>query len=244
MPVPHVVAEGEYLALIALRNGFHDSRLIWDDPANAELKARRKNPNVLLAGDKLVIPDKVAGRVSVTTGKVNPFQATGDVLTLNVHFENAGAKPLASRDVTLALAGVRRGRRLRPGAGRSRRPPTARGCCIRTSPVPSATALAATQADVQILAQPADPPAAFRLLIGNLDPVDAPSGQRARLDNLGYFAGYTDADRDQLEWATEEFQCDEKLKDRGLFDDRKKNLPTWNHLGRKHGDLLPGEEVS
>jgi hypothetical protein len=94
-----------------------------------------------------------------------------------------------------------------------------------------------------MLAQPTAPPAGFRLLIGNLDPVDEASGQRARLDNLGYFAGYTDDDRDQLEWATEEFQCDEKLKDRGLFAERSRNLPTWNHLGKRHGDLLAGEEV-
>lgn len=242
MAVTHVVAQGEYLALIALRHGFHDSHVIWDHPDNAALKALRKNPNVLLTGDKLVIPDKVAGVVAVTTGKVNPFQAATDVLSLNVHFENASAKPLATRDATLALGGVdSAGAFVRARALKTKT--DAAGQLHQDFVGPFSDRAAATQADVQILAQPTDPPAAFRLLIGNLDPVDVSSGQRARLDNLGYFAGYTDDDRDQLEWATEEFQCDEKLKDRGLFDDRKKNLPTWNHLGKLHGDLLPGEEV-
>lgn len=243
MPKTHDVVQGEYLSLIALVNGFHDSRVIWEHPDNAELRAKRRNPNVLLPGDRLVIPDREIGVVAATTGQVNPFVAGDDGARLNVHFENASAKPMANRDGPLTLGGK-----------------DAAGAFVRARPLntstdgagllqqafvgPFADRAAATEADFQMLAQPTEPAAGFRLLIGNLDPVDVPSGQRARLDNLGYFAGYTENDRDQLEWATEEFQADEKLKDRGVFADRKKNLATLNHLGKRHGDLLPGEEVS
>jgi hypothetical protein len=243
MPKTHDVVQGEYLALIALAYGFHDSNVIWDHPDNAELKARRRNPNVLLPGDRLAIPDRESGDIAATSGQVNPFVAGDDAPRLNVQFENASAKPLANREGPLTLGG-----KDAAGAFVRARPLTTstdgNGLLQQEFKGPFADRAAATEADFQMLAQPTAPATDFRLLIGNLDPVDEASGQRARLDNLGYFAGYTENDRDQLEWATEEFQCDEKLKDRGLFEDRKKNLPTWNHLGKRHGDMLPGEEVS
>ena len=47
------------------------------------------------------------------------------------------------------------------------------------------------------------------LLIDHLDPVSTPSGQKARLNNLGYFAGAMDEDDDvRFRSAVEEFQCE------------------------------------
>ena len=243
MALTHVVERGEYLSLIALKHGFHDQRVIWDHPDNAALKQLRRNPNVLLAGDRIVIPDRTPGEAAAATGTVNQFQAVTDAAALNVDFENASRKAMSNRDGPLTLAGV-----------------DASGAFVKARPIQTSTdgtgrlhqdftgpfteRAAATEGDFQMLAQPTEAPATFRLFIGGLDPVDEPSGQRARLDNLGYFAGYTENDRDQLEWATEEFQADEKLKDRGLFADRQKNLPTWNHLAKRHGDMLAGEEVT
>jgi N-acetylmuramoyl-L-alanine amidase len=243
MATTHTVAQGEYLALIALRHGFHDSRVIWEHPDNAALRQQRKNPNVLLPGDVLAIPDRDASTVNADSGAAHAFTAGEDDPALNLDLEDRSRQPMANRDGTLTLAGT-----------------AADGSFVKARPLPQTTdgagrlqqvfrgpfaeRAAATEGAFDMPAQPHAPPASVRLFIGQLDPVDQPSGQRARLNNLGYFAGYTDGDQAQLEWATEEFQCDEKLKDRGLFDDRKKNLPTWNHLGKKHGDLLPGEEIS
>ena len=61
MAVTHVVAQGEYLSLIAARFGFRDPRVIWNHPDNAALRERRKNPNVLFPGDVLTIPERKAG---------------------------------------------------------------------------------------------------------------------------------------------------------------------------------------
>jgi hypothetical protein len=59
------------------------------------------------------------------------------------------------------------------------------------------------------------------LKIGHLDPVDLPSGQRARLNNLGIYAGEMgDADSEDgqmlLRSAVEEFQCDQGLTVDGI----------------------------
>jgi peptidoglycan hydrolase-like protein with peptidoglycan-binding domain len=48
--------------------------------------------------------------------------------------------------------------------------------------------------------------------VGHLDPVDEVSGQRARLNNLGYNAGERAAPAElQFRSAVEEFQCDYDL---------------------------------
>ncbi len=53
---PHIVKQGEYLLKIAHEFDF-DAVTVWNDAANEELRTLRKNPNILLAGDKLYIPD-------------------------------------------------------------------------------------------------------------------------------------------------------------------------------------------
>jgi N-acetylmuramoyl-L-alanine amidase len=50
------------------------------------------------------------------------------------------------------------------------------------------------------------------LQIGHLDPLDSVTGQKARLNNLGYDAGeVNDEVTLQYKSAVEEFQCDQKL---------------------------------
>jgi hypothetical protein len=51
----------------------------------------------------------------------------------------------------------------------------------------------------------------FDLRIGHLNPNHKLSGQQARLNNLGYFAGFDVKDTDQLWWAVEEFNEDHIL---------------------------------
>src|SRR5437870_2055914 len=46
------------------------------------------------------------------------------------------------------------------------------------------------------------------LFPGALNPATKLSGQQARLNNLGYFAGFALRDLEQLLWAAEEFACD------------------------------------
>ena len=251
MSTRHVVAQGEFLASIALKHGLRNWRVIWDHPDNTALKQRRKNPNVLFPGDELVIPDRTEGTAAAATGRLTTFETgTNDVL-LNLTFENAGARALASRPGKLTVGGR-----------------SVNGDLVKKGPIPLSTdpagtlplvfknvldgKLAASEGSFAFDPLPPPPsggvppervPPAFRFLVGDLDPVDTPSGQRARLNNLGYFAGFSDRDEDQLAWAIEEFQADEQLVDRGLKGSLAKDRPTLNRLGQRHGDMLKGEEL-
>jgi N-acetylmuramoyl-L-alanine amidase len=67
--------------------------------------------------------------------------------------------------------------------------------------------------------------------IGHLDPVSEPSGQKARLHNLGYNPGpLTEDDADRFATAVQEFQCDQGLKVTGVAD-----AATQDRLTEVHG---------
>ena len=252
MSTTHIVEQGEYLASIALKHGFRDWRVIWNHPDNAALKQRRRNPNVLLPGDQLAIPDRAVGSASAPTGRLTTFETgTNDVL-LNITFENAGAKPLATRTGQLTVGArsvngdlVRKGPIGLKTDGAGKLPLVFQhvldGKLMASEGAFAFDALPPAGPGAKTTPEPAPP--VFRFLVGDLDPVDTPSGQRARLNNLGYFAGFTDRDQDQLEWAIEEFQADEGLADRGLKGTLAKDRPTLNRLAERHGDMLKGEEI-
>jgi N-acetylmuramoyl-L-alanine amidase len=57
MPKKQTTKLGDCMASLAQQNGFSDYKRIYDDAANAALKAKRPNPNVLAEGDEVTIPD-------------------------------------------------------------------------------------------------------------------------------------------------------------------------------------------
>jgi len=240
MPTEHVVERGEYLAAIAADWGFLDYRTIWNDPANAELIRRRTNPQSLAPGDVLTVPDRRQVALQRPTDRMHRITVASPTVLLNFVFEDPSRTPYADRPGELRVAG-RSASKQPILVGPLPRTTDGEGALserIHGLPTEGEFSLAATSG--------ADPEYRFRFLVGELEPVDTPAGMRARLNNLGYYAGFGPDDEAQLDWAVEEFQCDEKLpkKDRGLHPERKRNLATWNRLAQRHGDMLPGEEVT
>jgi hypothetical protein len=203
MAETYIVGEGEHLSGIAADHGFSDFHTIWDDPQNAGLKAIR-DPHVLFPGDELFIPDPKTKTENGSTGKVHLFELSTAPLFLRLRVQDMDARPVLNTPCDLHVelndaaskntdkAGlVAPDEQIDPKAGvgelivHLQRPPANDG-----DPPPPEQTLK------------------FDLKIGALNPEIKLSGQQARLNNLGYFAGFTLDDLEQLLWAAEEFECD------------------------------------
>ena len=233
---PHDVKAGEHVFRIAHEHGFRTGKPIFDDAANAEVKRTRVNPNTLAVGDILVIPTLDPKVRSAATDQTLLFTLAADELLLNIVLQDEARKPLAKRAFRLVL-----------GASSTSTPtPTL------SPPIDGITdAKGALSAEIdvrvsegELTLRDTDDPASpiadiIRLLVGSLEPANTLTGQRTRLNNMGYFAGFSNADTQQIKWAVEEFQHDHGIKPTGRTDD----TVTFNRIAHEHGDLLASEIV-
>ncbi len=91
------------MSSIAELYGFRDYHTIWDDGANAALKAKRKNPNVLHPGDEVTIPDKQEKQESRETTAHHVFQVKQSKLFLRLKTLDLDFVPLKNSAYEVAL---------------------------------------------------------------------------------------------------------------------------------------------
>jgi|SRR5437867_3865176 len=189
----YTVKQGDFLSKIAAKFGFANAMTIWDDPQNAKLKKERKNPNVLFPGDVLFIPDKKQKQESGPTEQRIRFELKGSKVMLRLVLEDAFNKPIANAPCELAVEGETH-KLVSDGKGKIEKE------------IPKSAEKATL-----VIKDPKTPinDQIIPILIGHLNPVDKLSGQKARLNNLGYFAGPLDKEDENLfRSAVEEFQCE------------------------------------
>jgi N-acetylmuramoyl-L-alanine amidase len=197
----HTVKQGEYLSGIAQQYDFTDYHTIWDHDENAALKQKRQNPNVLLPGAQLYIPDVASKEVEGATTQRHRFQVQKQPLRLRLVLEDLYEEPIAH-----AVCEIRVENQVfsltTDDQGRIEQiiPVTAeRATLVIKDP----------QTPLQDLVIP--------VKIGYLNPVQEVSGQKARLNNLGYYPGPLDQMDERLfRSAVEEFQCDHGLTVDGI----------------------------
>jgi len=176
----HTVEQGEYLASIAKDYGFSDWHTIYDHPENAELKKTRPNPNILLPGDEVYIPDKEPKQESCPTEKKHKFQVKVPKALLKIVVKDSEGKPLSNQPYTLTVATL-------TSKG------TTDGAGALEQKIPIGIEIGQLSFDKLGLI--------WTLNIGHLDPVHDEgedtaiiSGLQARLNNLGYHCGPVDGD--------------------------------------------------
>lgn len=206
MPTTHQVQQGDCISSIAARYGFLPSTL-WNDPANETLRRQRQDPNVLCAGDLVVIPDLRPKHVSRPTGRTHTFRLQRRREELKLQLKRRG-QPRAHLPYLFEVDGqvVAEGTT------------DAEGRLVQPIP-PGARAGRLILGDTE----------AYELELGHLDPVDTESGARHRLLNLGLLDA---VDADEATWrrALRTFQAS-----RGLAISGELDAPTQAKLVEVHG---------
>ena len=166
MPISHTIQDGDSVIRLSDQHGFF-ATTIWNDAANADLRSRRTDMNVLLAGDVVVIPDKRPKERPAQTGRLNVYRRRGIPAVYRLQLFDI-EEPRANQEYRLTVDGeVYRGTTDQDGKLEEHLPATAR------------------QGELVIGSDE------FRLRIkfGHLDPIHEVSGVQKRLINLGYDCG-------------------------------------------------------
>jgi len=210
----YTVVQGDHLSKIAKENGFPDYHIIWDHPNNADLKNKRKNPNVLFPGDQVFVPDMEEKQESGSTEKRHTFVVKREPLKLRLVLEDSDKKPIANAQYALLVEGTV-----------TQNVTDSRGHIEQEIPQDAQEATLVLRGEGIPFT---DVPISIK--IGHLDPVEEVSGQVARLNNLGYSAGEGDENDDAFKSAVGNFQ-----RDHGLTVDGKCGPLTQAKLKKVHG---------
>ena len=193
MPINYQVKQGDCISSIAFENGFFPDT-IWNHPGNAELKKKRADPNVLLPGDMVFVPDKRPKEVSEPTNQVHKFRCKNTPEKFKLQLLRDG-EPRAGEEYELEIEDLKfSGKTDSQGWIRQSIPPAAK----------IGKLLLAKGAEV------------YQLQLGNLNPSDEITGAQGRLWNLGLYFGVIDGKMsDELEEAIQEYQFTKNIEPDG-----------------------------
>ena len=246
----HVVRDGECVSSIAKSSG-HFWETIWDDAANSDLKAARKNPNTLLPGDRITVPELEPKEEPCATEEHHRFRRKGEPAMLRIRLVEE------PREQTQQAAGPREPERSsrssdpdecdveeRP-AEREPRPDQPRANVPYTLIVDGEQSSGTTDSDGRLEAQIPGNARRGRLILnpgteeqeevwlqlGHVGPISEISGVKERLQNLGFDCGAADEEETaDLEEALRAFQEKHGLEATGRIDEA-----TRDRLLAEHG---------
>ena len=160
------VKDGECILSIADENGFFWGTL-WEHPENYELRKERQDPNTLLPGDNVFIPDLRPKQVSSQTGKVHRFRKKGIPARFRVQlFDGYVYRTNEEFEITIGEE-------------------TITGVTDDEGRVDVAVPAGSTTGTLYVGPDRDE----FQLQIGHLAPVTEPAGIKTRLQNLGFDCG-------------------------------------------------------
>jgi peptidoglycan hydrolase-like protein with peptidoglycan-binding domain len=195
---PYIVKQGDHLDKLAFMNGF-DADTVWNDPKNADLKQQRPNPNMLAPGDVLYIPKKTDDPQSINQGTSNAYTATVPAAAVSLTFKTQDG-PLANEPYVI------------DGLGDQQQGTTDGSGTINLSVPAHLREIQLTFPNRNIT---------YPIGVGDLDPIEEPSGVRQRLRHLAFAVLPDPADDESSldEAAISAFQEAQGLPVTGTVDD-------------------------
>jgi hypothetical protein len=203
------VVRGDCISSLAVDNGLM-WQTIWEHPENADLRALRKEPNILMEGDEVFIPEREDGEQSGATEKKHRFRLKNSPAMLRLRVQRAG-KAVADTKYTLVIDGE-----MRTGTT------SAEGDI--EEPIQPDAAFATLRLEGML--------DVFDLPLGVLAPVKALMGVQQRLRNLGFNPGPADGEMgDRTRRALKDFQASVGLEPTGEADDATQDKLASVHDG-------------
>ncbi|MFA6147117.1 MAG: peptidoglycan-binding protein [bacterium] len=232
MAEDHTVRQGESVMSIAEENGFLCETL-WNHPKNSQLKAKRGDPNVLMPGDVLHIPDRREKKESAGVEQCHNFKRKGIPAVVRVVLRRAkkpadekieqeaagpseykdpdlkptGDEPMADVPYAVYAGGklVKEGKTGGDGKVETKIPPGAGSAWI-------------------VLEQGTPKERTLNLNIRQMDPIDEIPGICKRLNNLGYFCPPDAAEESpEFKEAVKAFQSRNGIEETGKVDGRTRS---------------------
>lgn len=208
MTLHHTVVQGEGISALSARYGFAPET-IWRHPENTALRDLRTDPNVLMPGDIIVIPDLQAQELACAIGQRHVFRRKGVPARFELQLTGEHGA-LAHTAYVLEVEGREyRGSTDADGILRHGVPNGARHGSLHYE----------LDGTTQLLA----------IDFGSLDPVDELSGVQKRLENLGYPCDAPGVDGPRTRLALQCFQLAADLEPTG-----ERDAPTLASLVRLH----------
>lgn len=173
----HTVKQGECISSIAEENGFF-WETIWNHPDNKQLHDLRQDPNILYAGDVVLVPDKRLKEMSETTNQVYKYRLKNTPAKLKVRILR-DAEPRSGETYILSIDKVEIKRGTIPPSGD-----------IEIPILPQAK-------EGELVIGEGENAETYILNLGFLNPIDTISGVKARLNNIGFDCGKVNNEMDE-----------------------------------------------
>jgi len=182
MSTEHKVLQGECLNSIANNYGFKDGKAIYQHADNSELRRLRPDPNSLLPGDRITIPEKTKSEVEAASDEKHKFlriRPTTKILRLKLDETHTNKFSEKEYELKIQIPDSSEGDYQIYNGSLDEE-----GCLEEEIPLYAAKGV--------LIVKIGENPYKLHILIDHLDPADEISGIQARLKNLGFDPGPID----------------------------------------------------
>jgi N-acetylmuramoyl-L-alanine amidase len=233
----HVVQDGECISSIARDTG-HFWETIWNDPGNAELQSTRTDPNVLLPGDLLTVPEIRTKQEPGQTEEHHRFRRRGEPAKLRIRLMKEPDRDPEEAPEIVTIASGKDSITEDPEPTGQPNEDEPRANVPYVLDIEGERHEGTTDADGYLevpmpgnaelgrltLNPGTENQEAFDLQLGRLSPISEYRGVKERLCNLSFDCGdRTNEMTDGLHWAIEAFQSKHGLEPTGELTEEVRN---------------------